>query len=153
MAEEILNITSYKCNGLGQKPKRIKIFKYLKREYKGLICLQETYSTPKIEKKWAKEMGHQYKFYFSHGTSNSKGVCIIVPKPLVKNITNIHHDNEGRSVTLQFHLAGKNYTIINIYAPTQDKSVEQLAYLKQIEQTMDHFQDTTFIVVGGGTLI
>ena len=148
MDKNVITITSFNCNGLGQKPKRINIFKWLKKEYQGIICLQETYSVPKIEKKWTKEMGHQYKLYFSHGTSNSRGVCTIVPKPLAKFITNTYYDKDGRSVALQFHLGGKNYTIVNNYAPTQDNVKEQLEFFKTMEKTMDQFHDTTFIMGG-----
>ena len=70
MGEE-LNILSFNCNGLGQKPKRIRIFKWLKREYKGIYCLQETYSTKKIKKSWERDIGHLHKLYCSHGMPNS----------------------------------------------------------------------------------
>ena len=153
MANEVFDITSFNCNGLGQKPKRVKIFKWLKREFKGIYCLQETYSIPKIEKSWACNIGHQHKIYFSHGTSNSRGVCIIVPKKLVPYITKTSQDNEGRYIALQFHLEGKNYTVLNVYAPTQEKTVEQLNYLKSIELLLEEFSDSTLIIGGDFNII
>ena len=87
-------------------------------------------------------MGHQYKLLFSHGTSNSKGVCSMVPKDLLKNITKSLKDKEGWCIALQFHLGGKNYTVINVYAPMQNNVTEQLEYLKKLEQTMEQFENT-----------
>ena len=151
--DEELHIVSLNCNGLGQKPKRVKIFKWLKREFKGVYCLQETYSTEKVEKSWLRDIGHQHKLYCSHGASNSRGVCTIVPKSLAKFITKTSKDEEGRYIALQFHLGGKNYTIVNIYAPTQEKTVEQLEYLKIIEQMLDEFPESQFIMGGDFNII
>ena len=69
----------------------------------------------------------------------------MVPKALVKNITKSLKDKEGRCVALQFHLGGKNYTIRNVYAPTQNNAVEQLQYLKNLELTMEQFENTEII--------
>ena len=42
MDNNILNITSFNCNGIGQKPKRMKICKWINGYFRGIICLQET---------------------------------------------------------------------------------------------------------------
>ena len=77
-------------------------------------------------------------------------VCTIVPKKLVKYITKTLKDKEDRFVALQFHLGGKNYTIVNIYAPTQEKTIEQLEYLKILEQMLDEFPESNLVI--GGTI-
>ena len=149
MANEVFDITSFNCNGLGQKPKRVKIFKWLKREFKGIYCLQETYSIPKIEKSWACNIGHQHKIYFSHGTSNSRGVCIIVPKKLVPYITKTSQDNEGRYIILDSEINGTRYILINIYASNDDDA----QFKKNLIYKVDELQCENIIWGGDFNLV
>ena len=63
MAKCNLEIVSFNARGLGTERKRKKV-----------IFLQETHSTKEVEKLW--EYQWRKKIFYSHGTSNSRGVCI-----------------------------------------------------------------------------
>ena len=88
-----LNITSINGNGLGQKPKRIPLIKWLKSNHRGIFLIQETHSTLKTQSAWIRDLGHQYKAYFSHGTSGTNGVCTAIPKNLAKYVEEVKNDD------------------------------------------------------------
>ena len=88
-----LNISSFNCRGIRDKTKRILIFNWLQKSYPGIILLQETHSVKEDEKQWKKEWEGQ--IYFSHGTSNSKGVAILISPNLDLKFSNIINDPDG----------------------------------------------------------
>jgi len=147
------NICSANCNGLGDKLKRIRIFKRLKRNYKGIMFLQETYTTHRIEGTWKRDIGKQYQPYFSHWKSNSRGVAIILPKNLVSKIIKIDRDNEGRFLLIQLQLENNVYSLINVYAPVQDKVSEQLQFLENLEYFISKCENTKMIIGGDFNII
>ena len=55
----MFNLITYNVKGLQQKPKRLKMFNFLKDKLHndGLIFLQEAHSTSDIENKWKSEWG------------------------------------------------------------------------------------------------
>ena len=59
----------------GTDKRRQLFYKFHSSKYQ-LFFLQETHSTPQIERQWSSEWGG--KIYFSHGTSESRGVCILI---------------------------------------------------------------------------
>ena len=72
-----LSILSLNVRGLRNNLKRRAIFNFC-RDRANVICLQETHSTEKDELQWALEWGGP--IYFSHGNSDSKGVCILIDR-------------------------------------------------------------------------
>ena len=71
-------ILSYNCRGLNDFKKRNDVFNYLKNLNANAYCLQDCHFTPSIEKQVS--MQWDGECYFSHGTSNSRGVCILFKK-------------------------------------------------------------------------
>ena len=124
MAEIDLQIFSLNCNGLNDDVKRNAVFSKLKRSAAGIYLLQETHSTLKIEQRWQHEWGNK-AMYFSHGTSNSRGVAIIITNNYDANIVNIRRDTEGRILIVDLERRGTIYTIGNLYAPTRNFEREQ----------------------------
>ena len=58
--------------------------------------------------------------YWSHGTSNSRGACIVVSPKANINILDHTNNSQGRVVCLDAELNEKRVTIWNIYAPNTD---------------------------------
>ena len=83
-----------------------------------MLILQETHSTPEIEKVWENEWGG--KIFFSHGAANARGVAVLAKKEWKNKITNIYIDKNGRMILLD--LVEFNYTIsiAALYAPNED---------------------------------
>ena len=86
----------------------------------GMILLQETHSTKKIEKMWQKEWGGN--IYYSHGSSNARGVCIMFKPGSKYKIKGKVIDEDGRLIALQIKLDEIDIAISNVYAPNEDSS-------------------------------
>ena len=90
----MLKLLSLNVRGLRNGNKRRAIFSCLKKSQKAIIfCLQETYSSPEDEKLWSTEWGAS--IIYSHGTTHSKGVCILLNPSSPFNLSSIQVDAEG----------------------------------------------------------
>jgi len=126
--------------------KRKKIFELFNKQLKGITFLQETHSTPEIESKWNREWGGH--IIFSHGSSRSKGVAILIPKYMDYKINNIHKDPEGRYIIVDISCLEDTYVLINIYAPTQNSEKDQITFIKTIQDILA-IHEGKHIIIGG----
>ena len=78
-----LNLLSLNVRGLGNCTKKSSLFHWLGKYHdvhNKIVFLQETHVTKAKESRW-KKVWHGKKI-FANGTSNSKGVAILLPKLL-----------------------------------------------------------------------
>ena len=113
-----VRIVSINVRGIKDEQKRRSIFNYY-RKRSDIICLQETHSEKQLERIWETEWGG--KAIFSHGNSDSRGVCILISKKYCDCITNYWTDEAGRIACCNLKIMEKKVAIINIYAPNEDK--------------------------------
>ena len=143
-----ISLNSFNCRGLRCKSKRLSIFNWLNTSVKGVTLLQETHSDNGVEKQWEKEFGGS--IYFSHGTSNSKGVAVAIPnclKTLIK-VIEIKSDDSGRLLVVHGEVAGAELVIVNIYAPTKDIPHEQNTFLDNLRAFIEEHGDKNLILGG-----
>ena len=142
-----INIHSFNCRGLRDRNKRTLLFNWL-QQYKGLVFLQETHCTKNNELTWKQEWGGN--ILFSNGTTNSKGVAILIPKSLDSEIQILttYSDNSGRIILIDCIIKDNNFILINIYAPTKDKLDEQLKFVNSLKRLIDQYSDKA-IILGG----
>ena len=115
------------------KAKRLKLFTYLKEKLvdNGVFFLQETHSTIADEEIWSKEWGG--KLIFSHGLSNSRGVCIGFTKNLQAKIENTSCDNDGRIIITDVILDDEKFLFINLYnANTEPEQLDTIYTLNNL---------------------
>ena len=93
-----VKICSLNVRGLRNNFKRRCIFNWIRESDVNLIFLQETHSTPDIERSWCHEWG--YKTEFSHGSSASAGVCILFKPSASFEILNVDRDSNGRFLSI-----------------------------------------------------
>ena len=101
MAKCKLETVSFNARGLGSEWKRRKVFNILNKQtfLNTVIFLQETHSTEEVEKLW--EYQWRQKIFYSHGTSNSRGVCIALRAGLdSKLLSPAVRDDNGRYLIL-----------------------------------------------------
>ena len=103
---------------------------WLKKYHNGIILLQETHCTTKYHETWRREGDGE--IYFSDGSSNSRGVAILLPKGLDYKVKDHTTDTIGRWQTLIIEIDQQEFFIINNYAPVKSKVEEQLAFHKEI---------------------
>jgi exonuclease III len=77
--------------------------------------------------------------YFSHGTNFARGVCTIIPKDVNFRLLKTEKDTEGRYIIVNGIFNGIELTIVNIYAPTQDKVKEQQEFYKNILNIIQNY--------------
>ncbi len=138
-----LEICSMNTNGLGDQHKCQSVLTYLKNKCKGIIMLQETHCTESKECMW-KELSDAH-CYFSHGTSNSKGVATLIPKELDIHVKQVLKDQEGRFLILEIVWENVCYVIVNVYAPTKDKPKLQHEFISNLSTNIEDFSDKSII--------
>lgn len=147
MAENIFCINSFNANGLRDRNKRKAILNWINTHHKGITFLQETHSIDNLEDAWKEDSQSKY-VYFSHGTSVARGVCVILPSKADVQILNEISDTNGRFLLLHVIISNMELVLVNIYAPTKDKIIEQTAFISYVHDTLVNFVDKT-IVIGG----
>ena len=125
-----VTIHTYNVRGMKDKYKRDQIFAYLKSNHKGIYCLQETHLNGLHESQIKSVYGPNC--FFSHGTNFKSGVCIIIPKGIDFQLKSEQKDDNGRYVIINGIFQGTELTIVNAYAPTQDKKLEQKVFYTEI---------------------
>jgi hypothetical protein len=123
-------VHTFNVRGLRDKTKRNRLFNYFKKNMKGIICLQETYSVPGDLDVWTKEWAGS--LYINSGTTHSRGVAVLLPKGMDYTIHKIQQDENGRYICIEGVFNSYELTLLNIYAPTADKQQEQIEFLDSI---------------------
>jgi len=80
-----------------------------------VISLQETHSCSTDEKLWSG------KIFYSHGTTNSKGVAVLFKNSLKYELGMVKRDTEGRYLLIEIKFDSKVLVIGNIYAHNKDE--------------------------------
>lgn len=128
MAHVQFKIISQNVRGIRDKNKRTKCFERMKE--RGDICfLQETHSTEIDVLHWNNEWNGNV--FYSHGSSNSKGVIILVRQSLEFNCLDIVSDSNGRYILMKCEVQGQTFMLCNIYAPTHEK--EHSIFLEKLK--------------------
>ena len=104
-----------------------------------IYCLQETYSSCEDEKVWSAEWGG--KIIYSHGTTHSKGVCILLNPSSPFKLSSIQVDPAGKFLITKLTIEEKYFFIANIYGPND--------FLKALSQQKQSKTDTSTVIISG----
>ena len=87
--------------------------------------------------------------FFSHGSSHSRGVLVLVRDNLDFQMRSIKVDSQGRYVFLEVSIQDSPYFLLNIYAP--NKCSEQCTFFKEISEILKaaRTEQDYPIIVGG----
>ena len=140
-----IKIISLNVRGIRDTLKRRAIFNFY-RNKGNIICLQETHSTEDDMRKWEMEWGGE--ILFNHGTTKSKGVCILLQKGMKKHVKATNMDNEGRRISIQFEVNNVILSICNIYTPNDDNPHFFNEVLKELSEMTENI-----IIVGDFNLV
>ena len=145
---KIINFASFNCRGIRNVVKRANIFEWLRESYKGIILLQETHSCPSDHNKWSKEW--KGDIIFAHGEYNAKGVAILIPDNLTKdiNIKNQIIDPNGRYIFLECKFFETELIVCNLYFPTKDKREAQENFYLEVKSILEKYGDKNILMAG-----
>ena len=141
-----INIFSFNARGLANRTKRVAIFLWLKAKGRGIFFLQECHCTINQENLWKQDWDGE--ILFSHGESNSRGVAILISKNVDVTVDSSVSDTEGRFLLLVCRIGSTNYTLINLYAPTADKRLEQNNFGHYVYSKLENYIGHN-IILGG----
>ena len=126
---------SLNVRGLNKSIKRRSIFRWLHNQNNHFTFLQETYSSKDCAKTWEAEWGG--KVFFSHGSTHSKGVMILINPKVELKIEKEISDNNGRYIILDAMVDDSHVILVNIYAPNDLN--QQLAFFNDLQHTLQEF--------------
>ena len=87
-------------------------------------------------------------YIFSHGTSNSRGVAILITSNYDIKVHNVLKDEYGRFLILDIERNGAKYTNGNIYMPTRNHETEQRDTFAQFTAELDKVENE-HVIIGG----
>jgi exonuclease III len=145
MAEK-LKIRSLNVNGIQCQKKRELVFTELSKYSNEIILLQETHSCVLDEGNYRNTWGQN--IYFSHGETNSKGVCIIFPKNFTGTSELIYTDLNGRILIVKVSVNKEEYILCNIYCPVSSAETEQLNTLDKLNAELLDYINERLILCG-----
>ena len=126
--------------GIGNQKKRRAIFDHY-RFLSDFLVLQETHSSKEIEQIWESEWGG--RIIYSHGTTNARGVAILISKEFRTKVRNIETDEDGRYIIVDLHEIDEVIvTVVGIYAPNKDDP----EFFKRIAQKLRSRSESKIIL-------
>ena len=114
-----LVICSFNVRGLSNTMKRRETFRWLNMKKYAVYFLQEVHCKKNKEHIRSAERG--YSAIFSSFLSASAGACVLFNNNFNLQILKSFSDPEGRFVMVDIKLENKISTLVNIYAPNEDK--------------------------------
>lgn len=142
----VLNLLSFNVRGIRQEIKRHSIYQYIKKKNIDICFLQETHSTDKDENQWKNEWGGEV--YYSHGTSQARGVMVLVRPGFDLKVDNIIKGDFGRFIYMKILTQGAQINVLNIYAPNLE--AEQLRFYRDLDTLMEGVQEVNDKWIIGG---
>ncbi len=137
---------SVNIRGLNDRRKRRNVFRYLKKNKIDVCLLQETYSTPDVERIWKNEWAGQ--MFCSHGTKHSRGVMLLIRPGFDAKVKDIYAENTGRLMIADLEIQETLFKAINIYAPNAEEN--QVHYYRYLRNIMVKKMDTDDRILLGG---
>ena len=137
-----IKIGSLNVRGLGNHIKRRCVFNWIRNSDHHVNFLQETHSIPSLEKRWCQEWG--YKIIFSHGRSDSAGVCMLFKPSANFDICYTHTDNNGRILLVVVNINNNPVTLVNIYGPNNDNGI----FFSELHRLLNEYGEEPFILGG-----
>ena len=135
---------SVNTRGLNKSVKRQSVFRWIHNPNVHFTFLQETHSWKLSADAWSAEWGG--KVFFSHGTSNSKGVMILINQKLDCKVDKCILDNSGRFIILDVALEDAHIILVNIYAPNDLN--QQVKFFKLVQHHLQDLSEEIVIIAG-----
>ena len=126
-----INVVTLNTRGLRNIMKLKEVLTWLQLREAKLIFLQDTHTISESEYVW--RQAWEGSFFFSHGSKNSKGTCILIHESLPFTVHKSIQDKNGRYVIIDAEINGLRLTLCNIYGPNEDNADFYIEVIKHIE--------------------
>ena len=142
-----VHLKSQNVRGLQDSNKRRGIFHVFQLSKFHIFLLQETHSSVECEQQWKNEWGGD--IYFSHGTTNSRGVCILLKNNFCRTIHGTFEDASGRFIIVDIEIDSLRLLISTIYGPNRDDPNFYIEFIECIES----FDNASYVIGGDWNLV
>ena len=115
MSRDLIHLISLNAQGLREPCKRQRVLQWINYQKANVVYLQETHYTSDLELSVSTEFS-SWHCYHAYGTSNSRGVTILINKNLASDIDYVVKDKYGRYLFLNLTIGSDNMTLLHIYA-------------------------------------
>ena len=147
MVSSNLKIATLNVRGISNQQKREVIFHWLYEQKYEIICLQETYCTKGNELAVDKSRkGSAY--HCLSDSSHSRGVSILFGEKFKPNIISNYCTNDGRILVINFELHSQTYSLVNIYAPSEQRQRKQF-YIQYKKWIKDKILNDNYLFLCG----
>jgi exonuclease III len=148
---ENLDLMSLNVRGMQTQKKRKSFFVWLDKFKKQILLLQDTHSTVFDENDYKNFWGHS--IFFSHGSSNSRGVVTIIPKT-INSINKLYYcDLEGRLLIVELIMNETIYYIVNVYAPSASIESDKINFLTKLKNELYPLKNNNIIIGGDWNIV
>ena len=124
------------------------MFTWCRKRKADIIFLQETHSTIKTDTQWKNEWGAQ--IITCHGSSNARGVAILIKNGFDCTIHQKILDPLGRFIILKADIKDETYVLINVYAPNK-KDKDLISFFNNLLAMLqrENLDSEDNIIIGG----
>ena len=141
--DNILEIASLNCRGLGDFVKRKDVFCFLREKNFSVYFLQDTHFTGEMEERVKREWG--YDVYFSNYAQNSRGVAILIKNNFEYKLIDSVGDINGNFLVIRIKAFEKEFVLANVYGPNEDKP----EFYTNLEDIISSFETLDNIIIAG----
>ena len=146
MKSTTLSVVSVNCNGLRDRKKRLKLYKWAQDLNIQILFLQETHFTKDIIDSHDKYDWHGRSFH-SIGSSQSCGTSILIKGKEIEVIDQrSFHDGRLNAVNISY--SGETFWLINIYAPNALK-LRKTFFETCFQFLEEHVLPSEGVILGG----
>ncbi len=142
-----LSLATINVRGLNDNKKRKTIYQWIRDKRINISCLQETFATKGVIKKFERDWkGHS--FHAPSNSNHSRGVSILVHKNFDFKLINKHYGDDGRRIMVNIETQNKTVCIINAYAPN-DLCSRKIFLKKLVTWVNKHSLSNSFTYLAG----
>ena len=141
--DNLLQIMTVNCQGLGDLNKRGDVFSVFKKKNYQVYFLQDTHFIKSDENLIQTQWGQQ--IYFSSFRPNSRGVAILFNNKCEFSVNNHISDINGNYLILDCTIEGMKYVLVNLYGPNTDSP----SFYTQLLSTIDNIHTDQHVIIAG----
>ena len=142
-----VHLKSHNVRGLQDYKKRRAMFYSFHKSKYNIFLLQETHSSVQIEQQWQSEWGG--KIVYSHGSTNSRGVCMLFKNNFSYKILKSQIDEDGRYIIIDLELDSFRLLLCTVYGPNKDEPEFFIKFIQAIES----FEISNYVIAGDWNFI
>ena len=143
----VITVLTLNVRGLRTALKRKKVLLWILHKKVDILFFQETHLTDELEYITNSQF-KSFDLFYSHGSSNSRGVLIGISKRLSINNVRVNQGEKGRFLWMSVDIQGEALELVNIYAPND--LGDQKTFYKKLGTTLLQITDHENMVIWGG---